>query len=154
MSRMDSAQWQSIRRIFHEAIELPLNERPDFVGRAAGDDESLRIEVESLLASHEQAASFIEPSNDRLSGGLGVTADQLIGRRFGAYEILREIGRGGMGAVYLGARADDQFSKRVAIKVIRTGMNTDFVVPVPERATNSRKPGLPKHSPPVGRGHE
>src|SRR5262249_6247179 len=124
---MDSARWQSVRRIFHDAIELPANERRDFVNRAAGDDESLRIEVESLLVSHDQAASFIEPPPDR-GAGLGVMVDQLIGRRFGPYEILREIGRGGMGAVYLGARADDQFSKKVAIKVIRAGMNNDFVV--------------------------
>src|SRR4029077_3000249 len=46
----------------------------------------------------------------------------------GSYKIVREIGRGGMGSVYLGARADDEFSKRAAIKLIRSGMNTDFVV--------------------------
>jgi eukaryotic-like serine/threonine-protein kinase len=124
---MDSARWQSIRRIFHDAIELPVNERRNFILQAAGEDQLLRFEVESLLASHDQAASFIEPPGDRLTA-FDLVTDRFIGRRFGAYEIQREIGRGGMGAVYLGSRADDQFSKKVAIKVIRAGMNSDFVV--------------------------
>jgi hypothetical protein len=123
-------QWQLIRRIFHEAVELPRGERGVFVSRAAAGDELLRIEVESLLASHDSAASFIESPGDQVTTiALNhVAADQMIGRRIGAYKIVREIGRGGMGAVYLGARADDEFSKRAAIKLIRTGMDTDFVV--------------------------
>jgi serine/threonine protein kinase len=126
---MDAEQWQHIRRIFHQAVDLPSGERGDFVLRAAAGDESLRIEVESLLASHDGAGSFIEPPGDRVTTIVldEVTADQ-IGRRVGSYKIVREIGRGGMGSVYLGARADDEFSKRAAIKLIRTGMNTDFVV--------------------------
>ena len=123
---MDADQWQVIRKIFHEAIDLPPGERGDFVSRAAAGDESLRIEVESLLASHDRAASFIEPPGQVTTFVLDeVTADQ-IGRRVGSYKIVREIGRGGMGSVYLGARADDEFSKRAAIKLIRTGMNTDL----------------------------
>ena len=126
---MNPGQWQLIRRIFHEAVDLPPGERGDFVLRAAAGDESLRIEVESLLASHDSAASFIEPPSDQVKAIVPDedTADQ-IGRRVGSYKIVREIGRGGMGSVYLGARADDEFSKRAAIKLIRTGMNTDYVV--------------------------
>ena len=127
---MDAGQWQLIRRIFHEAVDLPPGERGDFVSRAAEGDESLRVEVESLLASHDHAASFIEPPGDQVNTIVldEVNADQMIGRRVGSYKIVREIGRGGMGSVYLGARADDEFSKRAAIKLIRSGMNTDFVV--------------------------
>ena len=123
-------RWQVIRRVFHDAVDLPAGERDDFISRAAAGDESLRIEVESLLASHDRAASFIESSGDQASTIAlePPTTDETIGRRVGAYKIVREIGRGGMGAVYLGARADDEFSKRVAIKLIRTGMNTEFVV--------------------------
>jgi len=62
---MDAGQWQLIRRIFHEAVDLPPGERGDFVSRAAEGDEALRVEVESLLASHDHAASFIEPPGDR-----------------------------------------------------------------------------------------
>lgn len=64
---MDADQWQVIRKIFHEAIDLPPGERGDFVSRAAAGDESLRIEVESLLASHDDAASFIEPPGDQVT---------------------------------------------------------------------------------------
>jgi serine/threonine protein kinase/tetratricopeptide (TPR) repeat protein len=54
--------------------------------------------------------------------------DTLIGRRVGAYRLVREIGRGGMGAVYLGVRADNEFQKRVAVKLIKRGMDTDFIL--------------------------
>jgi hypothetical protein len=60
-------KWQLIRRIFHEAVELPQGERGLFVSRAAAGDEFLRIEVESLLASHDSAASFIESPGDRVT---------------------------------------------------------------------------------------
>jgi non-specific serine/threonine protein kinase/serine/threonine-protein kinase len=52
----------------------------------------------------------------------------MVGRRIGPYQIVREIGHGGMGAVYLATRADDQYRKQVAIKLIRHGMDTDFVL--------------------------
>jgi eukaryotic-like serine/threonine-protein kinase len=123
-------QWQMVRRIFHEAIELPAGERDAFVQKTAAGDEAVRTEVESLLASHDRAESFIEPTDNQITAVCfdPTSNNGMIGRRLGAYEIIREIGQGGMGAVYLGARADDQFSKRAAIKLVRSGMNTDFVV--------------------------
>jgi non-specific serine/threonine protein kinase/serine/threonine-protein kinase len=123
-------QWQVIRRIFHEAVVLPAGERDEFIVRAAEGDESLRMEVQSLLASHDRAASFIESESDQVATVARdrILADEMIGRRVGTYRIVREIGRGGMGAVYQGVRDDAEFSKRVAIKLIRTGMNTASVV--------------------------
>src|SRR5215467_11984732 len=127
---MDPERWQLIRLVFHQAVELPAGERAGYVSRASGGDESLRTEIESLLASHDQAESFIESTDDHvetveLNPGAG---REMIGRRVGPYKLVREIGRGGMGAVYLGVRADDQFSKRVAIKLVLSAMNTDFIV--------------------------
>ena len=52
----------------------------------------------------------------------------MIGRRLGAYRIEREIGRGGMGAVYEAIRVDNEFNKRVAIKLVKRGMDTDFIL--------------------------
>src|SRR5215467_10401123 len=123
-------QWQVIRRIFHQAIDLPSSERDAFILQAADGDESLRIEVQSLLASHDRAGSFIESAGGHVATvNLDrVRPDDMIGRRVGAYRIVREIGRGGMGAVYQGVRDDTEFSKTVAIKLIRTGMSTDSVV--------------------------
>jgi len=123
-------QWQVVRRIFHEAIDLPAGEREAFILQAADGDESLRVEVQSLLASHEAASSFIESDGDQVATVARdrIHGDEMVGRRVGAYRITREIGRGGMGAVYQGVRDDAEFSKRVAVKLIRTGMNTDSVV--------------------------
>ena len=64
---MNPEKWQLIRRIFHEAVELPQGERGLFVSRAADGDEFLRIEVESLLAFHDSAASFIESPGDQVT---------------------------------------------------------------------------------------
>jgi serine/threonine protein kinase len=127
---MDPERWQLIRQVFHAAIELPAGARADFVRRAARADGLLLSEVESLLASHDQAGSFIESDGDQVNTIAmdGRPAQEMIGRRAGAYKLVREIGRGGMGAVYLGVRADDEFSKRVAIKLVLSGMNTEFIV--------------------------
>src|SRR4029077_14142682 len=95
----------------------------------AGDEE-LRREVEMLLDSHTRADNFIDrPSlffsaEDFHDSGAAIAAGQIVG----SYRILREIGRGGMGAVYLAERADDQYQKRVAIKLIKRGMDTDAVL--------------------------
>src|SRR5215470_323284 len=90
--RITPARWSVIRRVFHDAIDLPPDERAGFLFRTAGADEALRLEVESLLDSHDRAASFIErPDSWVPAAGLDQiyqTADQIIGRRFGAYEIL------------------------------------------------------------------
>src|SRR5260370_21014889 len=56
------------------------------------------------------------------------SSDQLVGRRIGAYKVLQQIGRGGMGTIYLADRADAEFQKRVALKVIKRGMDTDAIL--------------------------
>jgi eukaryotic-like serine/threonine-protein kinase len=84
----------------------------------AGDPE-LGTELERLLASHEKLGSFLEAE----PAALAPPPD-----RIGPYELLREIGHGGMGTVYLAARADDEYRQRVALKLIRRGMDTDLVV--------------------------
>jgi serine/threonine protein kinase/TolB-like protein/Tfp pilus assembly protein PilF len=74
-------------------------------------------------------AAGVPPSvASELSAALDAEADTLIGRHIGAYRIVREIGRGGMGAVYLAERADEQFQKQVAVKLIKRGMDTDAIL--------------------------
>ncbi|HVF55620.1 MAG TPA: serine/threonine-protein kinase [Pyrinomonadaceae bacterium] len=87
-------------------------------------DALLRAEVESLLGYRERAKDFIETPAFALGAGLfadGSDGDcaPAAGRRVGAYKIVREIGRGGMGAVFLAERADGEFRQQVAVKVIR-----------------------------------
>jgi non-specific serine/threonine protein kinase/serine/threonine-protein kinase len=128
---MTPETWQQIKTIFHAALELDPARRAPYLREACAGDPLLRAQVESLVESHEQAGDFIaEPAfvGARLASGAEGGAESLVGRRIGAYEIARELGRGGMGAVYLGVRADAQFDQRVAIKIVKRGTDTDFVL--------------------------
>jgi eukaryotic-like serine/threonine-protein kinase len=91
---------------------------------------SLQREVESLLASHEQAGSFIEaPAFEEAAQLLADEPDNaIIRRQIGPYQVIHAIGHGGMGAVYLAARADDQYQKQVAIKLVKRGIDTGFII--------------------------
>lgn len=93
-------------------------------------DEVLRGKVEELLAAHRQSGSFIATPRATLTTSIledGET-DLLIGQTIGHYRILNRISAGGMGTVYLGERADQQYEKKVAIKLIKRGMDTDSVL--------------------------
>lgn len=130
--------WRRIEEVFVAALEHEAPARAIFLDKECGGDESLRAEVESLLASHEQAGGFIEVPAvafvhellpDELGGGdMAAEASSLNGERVGNYAIKRELGIGGMGTVYLAHRADDQYKKLVAIKIVRRGMDTDDIV--------------------------
>ncbi len=115
-----SVRWQKMKDLFGEALELDGAERKAFLDQACDGDPSLRREVDSLLDSCGPATR---------SGTEGTTPehDSMIGRRLGAYEILKLIGSGGMAAVYLAIRADDQYRKRVAIKLIHPGLEKEAV---------------------------
>ena len=96
----------------------------------AGADDDLRAQVETLLHSLDSAGAFMdEPVFGTTLPDLDLEQESaLIGTRLGAYELVRELGRGGMGAVYLAKRADDEFQRQVATKLIRRGMDTDFII--------------------------
>ncbi|HJQ32310.1 MAG TPA: serine/threonine-protein kinase, partial [Pyrinomonadaceae bacterium] len=130
---MTPERWKQIESVFDEAVELPPGRREAYLAEACGGDAELRREVELLLSSHEEAGEFIEEPAvaNVLSGGVKFDVEEeapFVGRRVGSYRIVRELGRGGMGAVYLAVRADDEFQKRVAIKLVKRGMDTDFIV--------------------------
>jgi serine/threonine protein kinase len=108
--------WGEAKRIFSEALELDPTNRSEFLTRECGADSALYLEVSSLLENHDQANSFFEQP---LAATIAPAVDPMIGRRVGFYKILRQIGLGGMGTVYLAERADDQFRKRVALKAVR-----------------------------------
>jgi serine/threonine protein kinase len=109
--------------LFEAAADRDAAQRAAFLAEACSGDAALLGEVEALLASDEQASRFLNAP----AVPLALPADQIpirsfIGRRLGAYRILREIGHGGMGEIYLAERADDHFCKQVAIKIIRREM--------------------------------
>jgi serine/threonine protein kinase len=135
---MADERWQQVEEIFQRAIDLADEEREKYLDEACAADEGLRKRVEELLAADRKAGDFIETPalDDLFAAGNTVLLESpvdyvsppVIGQRVGAYRIVREIGRGGMGAVYLAERADDAFRKRVAIKLIKRGMDTDFIL--------------------------
>ena len=91
---------------------------------------SLRVEIESLLKSDERTDGFIEQPAFAIPRDLfpDNVDEPFVGRQFGAYQVIREIGRGGLGAVYLAARADDEYRKEVAIKLVRRGLDTEDIL--------------------------
>src|SRR5213594_2925993 len=113
-------RWQQIKELFAAAQEHNPGERDEFVQKACGRDRALLREVASLLAAAEpESADAGSRAESRRS------EDARIGRRVGAYEILRRIGRGGMATVYLAARADQQFEKQVAVKILLPELDSD-----------------------------
>jgi serine/threonine protein kinase/tetratricopeptide (TPR) repeat protein len=119
-------RWQRLEALFHAALPLPADARAALLDRECREEPALRAEVERLLAAHERAEGFIEAPAVTLAGM--EREEPVVGRRIGAYRVVRELGRGGMGAVYLAERADGGFNQRVAIKLIKRGMDTDHVL--------------------------
>jgi Tol biopolymer transport system component len=118
-------RWEQVRRIFFAALERPLSERARFVDEACAGDAGLRRELDSLLASHDEAGTFLErpaysPDAEGSPGGSGSLAP---GSRLGPYEIAAGIGSGGMGEVY--RATDSRLGREVAVKVLPREMAAD-----------------------------
>jgi serine/threonine protein kinase/tetratricopeptide (TPR) repeat protein len=120
-------RFQRCEELFHAALPLAGKEREAFLERSCADDPELRTEVERLLAAHERAGDFISSPAVAVASGGGDEVSW-VGRLVGPYRVIQEIGRGGMGAVYLAERADGQYEQRVALKVIKRGMDTEQVL--------------------------
>jgi len=117
LSHMNKAEWKTIEELFNAVIELPVEKRVGYLDSACKDDE-LRCEVESLLKNAKKEDSFLAKPNFSL--GLAILTDNrkhfLIDKKIGRYQIIRLIGEGGMGEVYL---AEDMDLKRqVALKLL------------------------------------
>jgi eukaryotic-like serine/threonine-protein kinase len=118
-------RWRQVKAVLDGALEKRPAERAAFVATACEDDSELRREVESLLVYELESTDFIEePLFGRFTGGPVGLAE---GQRVGPYRIVREIGRGGMGAVYLAARADEELDQRVALKLVGLGSAAEIV---------------------------
>jgi len=148
---MTAERWQQVEAIVQSALDIESSaERDRFVSSACAGDEQLQNEVERLIAATDDADSFIESPAWKESilrdsfvrknildsfdeyvkhdGDLYEQADDFIGKIIGVFELKKELGRGGMGAVYLAKRVDGEFSQKVAVKLIKRGMDTDFIV--------------------------
>src|SRR5499433_4085183 len=130
--------WDRVKLVFKDALAMAPAERDAFLAQECAGDDRLRQEVESLLSAHAKAEQFIEvPAIEDRLGATEVRAQEMpASQRVGNYELLKEIGRGGMGVVYLAVRADDSFRKRVAIKLVKRGMDSDAIL---QRFRNERQ---------------
>jgi len=114
------ARWDRIKELFGRAMELDPEARSAFLLQTCGADESLRAELQSLLASYDSEATLPVQASAGAAYGRG--------HRIGLYQVIDRIGVGGMGAVYLAVRADGSFDKRVAIKVIQSVIGTQEIL--------------------------
>jgi tetratricopeptide (TPR) repeat protein/predicted Ser/Thr protein kinase len=116
---MTSARWGEVKAVLAEVLDASPDERAAVLDRLCGSDSKLRSEVESLLAVETRASDVL---NTAAAPGAALLRDAPAPDQIGPYRVLREIGRGGMGVVYLGERADGEFRKQVAIKLITSGL--------------------------------
>ena len=117
---------QRVQELFEAALALEAHARDAFLEAQTRDDESLRREVLALMRAHAQSDSFLEDPAARIDYVPEQDAD--IGRRIGAYRLVERLGAGGMGTVFLAERADAEYEKQVAIKLIKRGMDTDDIL--------------------------
>jgi serine/threonine protein kinase/Tfp pilus assembly protein PilF len=132
---MAQSNWQKFEEIFPLVADLSENERETRLRELCAGDDALQREILALLKADEKASEFIE-SPISLPASLSnvfraakaekqITAE-FKGQKFGAYRVIRKLGAGGMGAVYLAERADGEFRKKVAVKLVKNGADTAF----------------------------
>lgn len=114
-------RWKTIEAVFQTAADLAPELRPEYLDSACGADAELRREVESLLRSADETLGFLADPIQETARELAAKPG-LAGRRIGPYEILRELGAGGMGTVFLAARADEHYERQVAIKLMHAAL--------------------------------
>ena len=121
---MTPERWAEVGRLFDAAQGVAPEGREAFLESQCDGDSELKAEVRSLLASLEASESFLEQP----AAGDPRQSPAVPRSRVGSYELLEEIGRGGMGVVYKAVRRDQGFERFVAVKLVKRGMDTDFIL--------------------------
>ncbi len=116
---MSETNWDKKKEIFIAALAVSPADRDEFLKRECAGDSPLRSELEKLLAAHLTNENFIETPVLKIASAFETDGANQTGKTFGHYQIIREIGRGGMGAVFLAERSDGEFKREVALKIVR-----------------------------------
>ena len=133
---MDESAADRFRRVdalFDRALDLPADDRRAFLDRVCGDEPDIRDAVLELLEAHRESADFLEIVAAGLHESVlddpdALPVEDAVPERVGPFRVVRRIGRGGMGAVYLGEREDGRFRQRVALKLIRSPWAGDDLI--------------------------
>jgi eukaryotic-like serine/threonine-protein kinase len=153
--QMHPNDWERAKELFEAALELEPSERVSFLA-ASCHEASVQRQVEKLLTDYEEAGSFLDnpafstkipdamghgeiqieevfrpfpPSDEHHATAKSTEIeDPMVGRRLGAYKLVRRVGRGGMAAVFLAVRADDEYQKQVAVKLVQVGLDSQDVL--------------------------
>jgi non-specific serine/threonine protein kinase/serine/threonine-protein kinase len=127
---MTPERWQHVKQVLAAALELSPAERIAYLDRSYATDPSLRDDLEPLLDSQQRLKDqFLDQANLATAAATLVSPDEnfWVGRRVGPYQVVEQIGVGGMGEVYRAFRADDQYKKVVALKFVRAGQYSSEV---------------------------
>ncbi len=117
-----SERFRRLKALFAEALERPPAERAAFAEEACGPDAALAAELRGLLEAHANDDGFLEEIVADGARGVVPPGGGTLRGRFGVYEILEELGSGGMGTVFLARRADSEYEAKVAVKIVRPGL--------------------------------
>lgn len=121
---MSDPNWSALQSVFDQALALPMSERESFLEKACRNDSELLDRVLALLAADGDDTKAGESLLDRALK----SDDALSGTTIGPWRLIEPIGSGGMGSVFLAERADGAFEQRVAMKIIKKGMDSANVV--------------------------
>jgi len=122
---MNPEQWEKVQSLFEKALDLEPAERENFLRSECGNDKELFYEVLSLLSADENQHSIFSGS---AADYIAADETNLAGKNFGNYRAIKQIASGGMGSVYLAERADGVFEQKVALKVVKPGMNSHEII--------------------------
>ena len=126
---MNPQRYEQVMEVVDRVMDCPAEELASRIEQACAGDAELRREVKRLLAADRPGSKFLEESPlDAVAGSGDDATASAIGRHIGPYRIVKEIGRGGMGVVYLAERDDGEYRTRAAVKLIKRGMDTDAVL--------------------------